>query len=107
MNSKAQVSGWIVFWLTNIFIVGLILVSIIHPKYKTSIPYDVPSMILAILLLICIVIIQVVVGLSIKKLHQNVYWSVVLFAIGIISNWLYLIPAIWGMIINKQKADEI
>ncbi|MFC6322864.1 hypothetical protein [Companilactobacillus baiquanensis] len=103
MKSKAQVSGWIVFWITNILILGLILVSIIHPKYRTSIPYDLSSTILALVILIFIVIIQIVVGMSIKKLHQNIYWPVVLLAIGAISNWLYLIPSIWGIILNRKK----
>ncbi|WP_125714504.1 hypothetical protein [Companilactobacillus kedongensis] len=106
-NSKAQISGWIALWLTNLCIVSITLVSLIHPKYRTSIPYDTASTILAIIILILVIIVQVVVGFAIKKLHKNIYWPVVLFAIGLISNWLYLIPAIWGMILNKQKADEI
>lgn len=103
MKSKAQISGWIVFWLTNIFIIGIILLSIVHPKYRTSIPYDISSTILALVLFIFIIIIQFVVGMSIKKLHQNIYWSVVLLAIGLISNWLYLIPSIWGIFLNRKK----
>ncbi|MFD1418926.1 hypothetical protein [Companilactobacillus keshanensis] len=105
-NSKAQISGWIVFWLSNFSMISISLISLLHPKYKTSIPYDMSSTILAIIILILVIIIQVVVGISIKKLHKNIYWSIVLLAIGLISNWLYLIPAIWGIILNKQKADE-
>ncbi|MFD1418925.1 DUF805 domain-containing protein [Companilactobacillus keshanensis] len=105
--SGAQIFGWIFFWISNLAIVAVSVISTIHPNDPTIIPHDFLSAGFALgMFLFFVVFIQGMAGVAIKRLHDENYWSIVLLIIGIFFNWFYVVSAIWGMILN-QKSDDV
>ncbi|WP_125714506.1 hypothetical protein [Companilactobacillus kedongensis] len=104
--SGAQIFGWIFFWVNNLAIVAVTIISSTNPNDPTIIPHDFLSASFALgMFIFFVVFIQGMAGVAIKRLHDESYWSIVLLIIGIFFNWFYVVSAIWGMSLNQKSGD--
>lgn len=97
-------------WQIMIIVNGAVIFDVIRIFNNYSLIYFLPRNlfwgIAGLILFVGYFLIQVIIGFSIKKLHDGL-WAFVLLVAGIVSP-LYLIPAIWALALNfsEQKKNK-
>ncbi|WP_125761459.1 hypothetical protein [Companilactobacillus hulinensis] len=96
-----RIFSWVVFWLENILIVSVPIVTQLHPKDVTAISDSLSKVIFSLGFLAIIIVFQIITYFAIKNI-SNKKWNIVLLVLGIIHNPLYLISSI-GFLISERE----
>lgn len=63
---------------------------------------------ISIFLLLVYGVQQVIAFFGIKRLHHNesYVWPIVLIVLGLLGSFLYVVPGIWGLIVNNPQKNQ-
>ncbi|APX73218.1 hypothetical protein BTM29_11960 [Companilactobacillus allii] len=99
-NRLSQIFAWVIFWIENILIISIPVVTVLHPKDVTGIPDNISKVIFSFGFLGVIIILQIITYFSIRNI-DSYKWNINLLILGLIHNPLYLIPSIICMVNNR------
>jgi amino acid transporter len=113
-TTAVQKSGWIVWWITNVFY-ALILISALALTRNISSEYldprDKPIIFVCwMFMLFFFIVIQVIAYFMVKYIHRdNSYiYPIILIVLAFLGGAsLYFIPGIWGVLyVNHEKLNQ-
>ena len=106
--SAAQICGWIVWWVITIVVLALAIFMLTRTTDAAGVHNSWNYHMIAIFLLLVYGIQQIIAFFGIKRLHYNerYVWPIVLIVLGVLGSFLYVIPGIWGLIVNNPQKNQ-
>ncbi len=98
----AQLAGWIIWWLVTVLMAFVIIILAIVGNNSWA--GNVTVIIFGGLYLVE----QVIMVFALKRLHRNdsFVWPIVAIVVAVLGSMLYLIPGIWGLVINTNARNQ-
>lgn len=103
--SAAQICGWIIWWLVTIVIIGVIIILFTRSADGAGASTTFQYKLIDIFFSLLYVTQQIIAFFAIKLLHKNdgYLWPIVLIVLAFLGSFLYIVPGIWGLIVNHPQ----
>ncbi|GAD15632.1 hypothetical protein [Lentilactobacillus otakiensis] len=103
--SAAQITGWIIWWIVTVILIGIGFIAYFFGDADTSSPmFWIVMAIFGVLYLVQ----QIIAGVAINRLHtnNNYVWPIVLIVLSLLGSFIYIIPGVWALIINNPSRNR-